>query len=787
MSQDVRRALRSLYREPGFNAVAMLALGIGLTTATFTVADGLLFRPVPFDGADRLAQVSMMGERGGRIAVSPAVLQAWRESRVFESVESASTGTALIETAAGPVGRASARVTPGLFQMLDVTPVLGRLFRPGEGRRGADDLVLLSEDLWRSTFGADRSLLGDRLTVDGESLLVVGIVPRDFRFPNWDTVLWRPVRFDAGQSDDLLPTAYVRSMSGVPEADVLRVATAAAHESDPSTSRLQARWTPLSRLVLNEYYERAVPLLFGGACLVFLVLCANASGLLLVRLSRRRKELAVCAALGASRRRLVSQAVMESAVVGGLGCIVGLGVAWLLVTLARAFLPDALLLRTLNPLNLDTRAVLAASTVGVLATVMASVLPAWVGTKLDPAESLKTTSQGSTQTRTGRSMTRGLIVAEMVLACALLVGASILVRSFMQLNREERGLDSRGVVTGWLVLPRASVQDAASGRALTSVIESALEALPGVRQVALSYGLPPNRGGRHTGEWRADIPGAQAVHMEVNSYSVGNDFFDLYRIPLLRGRTFRSSDDARSVIIGERLAARLWSGANPVGGSFTNDDTSFRVIGVARETHYPSIDPAVNLPEFYQPLHARRRNLTQVMVNLRCDPICPNSALIRQRVAASAPSVEVFQMGLLDAAYREQLAGPRAAAALSFVFAVVAILAAAGGLFAILSQAVGTRRRELAIRMAVGASRRQIRRLVLREALLLGGVSFPLGAVGGWVLARGLASLQYGVTIGDPAGWLVVAGLSAATTLVAAWIPAHRARGTDPVSALKSE
>ena len=231
------------------------------------------------------------------------------------------------------------------------------------------------------------------------------------------------------------------------------------------------------------------------------------------------------------------------------------------------------------------------------------------------------------------------------------------------------------------------------------------------------------------------------------------------------------------------------TGPDAVGRSFTGQETQYGVVGVALETHYPSIDPSVNLPEFYQPLdalHARTR-VSNVMVSLRCDPACPDSALIRQRVAASAPSIEVFETGSLDAAYLEQLAGPRAAAALGFVFACVAIVAAAGGLFAILSQAVGARRRELAIRIAVGASRVQIRRLVLRDAVLLGGVSLPLGAAGGWVLARGLASLQYGVTIADPAGWLVVIAVFATTTLLAAWIPAHRATAVEPVSALKSE
>lgn len=786
---DLRQAWRRLRSRPAtaMAAAAMLALGIGLTTAMFTIADTLLFRPIPFESPERLAQIYMGNQRGGRTSVDPAVLRAWRSSPAFESVESANTGTALIEASASPVAYSSALVTPGLFQMLGVRAIRGRLFLPDEGGAGSDDRVLLSEDVWRATFDSDPALIGRSIRIDGKPVVVVGIVPADFRFPKGDTVVWRPINFDAlppGRATER-PTLYVRLAKGLPEADAQRLATVAAHSADPTTATLFAWMSPIAQRMLDRYYERAVPLLFGGVGFVFLVLCANVSSLLLVRLTERRREFSTCTALGASRGRLLRQALIESTLQGMLGSIAGLLLAWILVSTARGFLPEAFLLRTLNPLNLDLRALAAAGTAGLLATIVAGVLPAWIGTRCNPAESLISVDRSGTETRAARTLTRALIAAEIAVACTLLVGATLLVRSFINLSATDRGLTTRGVVVATISLPAASFADGPSRLAMTSVIETEMRRLPGVRKIAMSFGLPPDGGGIHFSEWRSDLPDAPPVDMIVESYHVGADFFDLYGIPILRGRTFLPADRLDDVIVGERMATRMWPGLDPVGRMFTLGKQRLRVIGVAREINHPSIDPGVDRPEFYQPFLTPATGRSYFMMSLRCDGACPDGALIRSRLLAASATVQVLDVGPLDDEYFAQLAAPRAAAALGFVFAAVAVIASAGGLFGVLSYAVGRRRREFGIRTALGASPPQIRRLVLREGIVVGAIGIVLGSAAGWSLARGLASLQYGVTASDPVSWSIVIGLIATTTVAATWRPARRAARVDPASLLR--
>ena len=381
--QDARLAFRSLWRRPGsgLTAVAMLGVGIGLTTAMFTLVDALLLRPVPFDEPDQLAFVFMGDDRGGRTTVAPEVLRAWRESPAFAGAEAAVPDTALVEVRGTVVTRGIARITPGLFNLLgEVRPVLGRLFDASDA--GATDRVILSEDLWRGLYDADPAVAGRRITVDEESLVVVGVLPSEFRFPSWDTVLWRAADFAAASARDQYPMAYVRFDVRVPREDALRIATEAARAADPKNAGLRPHVRPLAGFVLDSYYQRAVPLLAGGVVLVFLVLCANVCSLLLARLTARQREFAMRSALGGARARLVRQAFVESSVLAVLSVIAGIGIGWTLVSLTRAFLPEAFLLRTLNPLNVDVRALAVTSVSGVIAMLTVGLLPAWIGTRV---------------------------------------------------------------------------------------------------------------------------------------------------------------------------------------------------------------------------------------------------------------------------------------------------------------------------------------------------------------------------------------------------------------------
>ena len=785
-AQDVRQAVRRLRSRPvtSLAAIAMLGLGIGITTAMFTIVDALLLRPVPFRDADRLAQVVMHDKHGGRGDVARPVLRAWKETPVFEAVEGHHSTTSVIESGDRLVERPTAFVTPGLFDMLGVHPIRGRGFDEGEGRAGTSDRVMISEDLWRSAFGADQAVVGSHIIVDREPLTVVGILPADFRFPTAKTELWRPIDYEAPPAGATArPIALVRIAAGIPAADVLRVATGAAHAADPSTNSLHAVTRPLAGGYRDTYLTGAVPLLAGGVLLVFLVLCANVSSLLLERFTARRREFAMCSALGASRGRLFRQALVESAMFGALGAATGIAIAWTLVGVTRGFLPESFLLQTLNPLNVDYRAIGAASLFGFLATAAAGVLPAWVGTTTNAANSLRVVERGGTETRAARSVTQALLIGEIALACALLVGATLLVRSFVNLAHVDRGLNSSGVTIAWVTFNK-SLGDAAARTATAAVLEEGVRQLPGVTNVALSFGLPPGGGAVSFGDWQPDTAGASPVDMDVERYSVGTDFFDLYGIPLLAGRTFRAEDTSGQVIVGQRLAAALWPGVSPVGRRFTFVDTHFEVVGLAKEINHPSIDAQQDRPEFYEPFTPGG---TQVMMSIRCGTACPDTTLIRRRLTELSPHVRVVDVRPLDSVYFKELATPRAAAAMGFAFAAVAIVAAASGLFTVLSYGVSRRRREFGIRTALGSSPAQIRGLVLRDGLTVALAGVAIGSVAAWWLARGLAALAYGVTPADPLTWSVVFGVIGVTTMAACWRPARQATRVDPVMLLREE
>jgi putative ABC transport system permease protein len=440
----------------------------------------------------------------------------------------------------------------------------------------------------------------------------------------------------------------------------------------------------------------------------------------------------------------------------------------------------------LNPVDLDGRAVIVAVSAGFLATVVAGVLPAWMGTRPDASSSLGRADRTSTESRGARALTRTLLVSEVALACTLLIGAALLVRSFVNLASVDRGLQTDGVLTAWVALPAKTFPAGPSRIAITSALENAVKELPGIERVALTSGLPP-RGGAiyYYDDWIADGQSAQPQSLTVESYSVGPDFFELYGIPIVRGRTFAPGDGADRAIVGERLAARLWPGGNPVGGSFHFGKQTFQVVGLAREINLPSLESRRDVPEFYTPFTFGRSSY--VYMNIRCQARCPDEAVVRHRILATVPGANIVSLAMLSEAYREELARPRATAALGGAFAAIALLAAAGGLFSVLSYAVGRRRREFGIRTALGASPRQVRGLVLRDGARVAALGVAIGVAASAALVRLVASLEYGVTGFDPLSWAAVLGVLAGTTLLAAWRPARSAARVDPIALLRED
>lgn len=785
--QDCRYAVRALRWRRGESAtvVAMLALGIALTTAMFTLVDAFILRPVPFAQPEQLANLWMRGKTGGRITVLPAVLDAWRRSGVFSGVEAANPDTAVLQVNGAFATRGMARVTPGLFDMLGgVHPLRGRLFDRGDAD-ASEGRVLLSADLWRALYQSDEAIVGKSIIVNNEPMTVVGVLASDFRFPVWDTQLWRADAFSPGRGTGTtlqLPRAFVRFAPGMPREDALRVATMTAQAVDAATANQSAQAAPVVRP--DTYYTSAVPILAAGVLLVLAVLCANASSLMMASLTSRRREFAMRTALGAARHRLIRQALLESACLGVLAIAAGVLLTSALLALSRALLPDATLSRTLNPLNIDVRALLATSLVGVSATLITGLLPAWLGTRVEANASMRLSDRSSTETREARWMTRALLVGEIALACTLLAGATLLVRTFVNMTSAERGLDSRGITVADLQM-LDSITDPAARAAIMLDMERRVGSLGGVEHVTWSRGTPPIGGSFSWGEFSGHGPGGRSVNLDpVRHYAVSSQFFEMFGIKLLRGRTFEPGDGIEDAILGEQLARLLWTDADPLGQSFTFDQREYRVIGLVQEVRYPSLEAGLDAPEFYVPFADVGG---QVSLSVACSERCPNEAQIRHVLMTTHPAVRVGAVRTLEAQFNEQLARPRAAATLASTFAVTALLAAAAGLFSVLTYAVNRRRKEFGIRTALGASPERIRQLVVRDGVLVTFLGILLGGLAGAALSSTLSALQYGTSVTDPASFLFVAGLLSLTAVLAMWRPAAQAVRSDPVLLLKDE
>jgi predicted permease len=674
-------------------------------------------------------------------------------------------------------------VTPGIFDLLGgVRPLRGRLFDPEDGRPGREHLALVTEELWRARYGADPALVGRTIAVDNQPLVVVGILPASFRFPRWNTAIWTPKHI---APSDTSVQPYVRFAPGVPRDEALRVATDLASAAQPLLTGARIAARPLGA-GLDPFYASAIPFFSGGVLLLFVVLCANVASLRLTTLAGRATEFGTLAALGASRSRLVRQTMLECALIGAIGCLAGLALAWALIAMARVGLPGAALVHSLAPLTINARALLVTSMAGLAAVFGVGVIPALTATRID-VTSLLHSGRGGTDPPRVRRATRVLLVGQFALSCTLVIGAALLARSFVNLVRADRGFDPDNVLVGDVSLDPRALPSPALFDAAARAVEDSARTLPGIRSVTWTYGTPPYGGVQSDAELIPDMPGAAPIAMRVYRFIVGPDFFETFKVPILRGGTFDASDRA-SILIAERLAQALWPGENPIGRQVTfsegRDRATSTIAGVVRDLHFPSLDPRADAPQIYQQY---RSGGARRMLSLGCDARCPDPSLVWRRVAGAHPSVRVHSVRLLDATYTAELVRPRAASALAVVFAVTALLASAAGLFSLLSHTVARRRREFGIRGALGATPAEVRRLVWREGITVALPGTALGWLAGAWLARTLSSFLFRMSPLDPLSLVVVAVVLTSAVVAASWAPVRSAGRMAPVRLLREE
>jgi putative ABC transport system permease protein len=793
--RDMRYALRTLIRAPGFTAVAVitLALGIGANTAIFSVVDSILLRPLPVADPDRLVSLCETNPAiAGFCIASPTNVEDWsQQSRSFAAIGIARDWPFILKTDEGVEGINGGIATPDFFDVLQFTPALGRLFVPDDLEPGNNRVVVLTHATWRSRFGSDATIVGRTLTLDDESFTVIGVLPADAVVPRMEHYqVWAPLHFhprEARRRSWRGFRALGRLADGATiaeaRAEMATIANRLAGEYPETNDGWGVRLVPLHEQVVGSV--RPMLLVFLGAVgFVLLIGCANVANLLLARSASRRRELAVRTALGASRGRLVRLLLGESVLLAVIGGAAGLLLAvWAVntfVSLAPGGIPR------LDEVGMDGRVLAFALLISLLTSVVFGLVPSLQATSLDLNAELKEGDRGSSSGRLG---VRGLLViSEVALALMLLIGAGLLTQSFATLLRWKPGFDQSNLLTVWLLASSGKYE---TGDQVVSVFRQAaaeVEALPSVESVGRTS-AGPLFGGRETDEFHIGgrpqpNPGEGPV---ARWFDVGPNYFATLGISLLKGRSFEETD-ARGAepvaIINESAVQRYWPGEDPLGQRITIYGRTMTVVGVVTDVR--PLRPGTPIdPEIYWPQTQVPRYATYLLIRTKTDP---SSAVqgVRARLQQLDPDM-ISGFMTLDQRVARELVAPRFNMLLVGIFASVALLLAAIGIYGVIAYTVARRAREMGIRMALGAQRWDIVKAVVVQGMVPTTIGVGLGLVGAVGLTRVLDTLLFGVNPTDPVTFAAVAITLAAVAALACYIPARRATRVDAVVALREE
>src|SRR5512143_506633 len=804
--QDIHYGIRRLARSPGFTGlgVLVLALGIGGTATAFGVVNAVLLRPLGFPDPGALVRPYSLW-RGSRSTASPPDFADWRaRSRSFTELAATNSGSFAL-TGDGPAEQIpGAEVTGGLFSVLGTPPLLGRTLTTADDDPGAAPGVVLGYDLWRRRFGADSGVVGRTVRLEGTSTTVLGVMPPAFIYPD-GSELWLPLRFTAAQMATQRGAHYLdvvgRLQHGVTleaaDRELRGIAGALAGEYPRTDANYSATVISLRDALVGDV-RTPLLLLLSAVGVVLLIACANVAGLLVVRGIAREREIAIRSALGGGRGRLVRTLITESTILAALGGLAGTmialwGTAWVSHVSGSA-------LPLLGETRMDGGVLAFIGLVTLCTVVVFGLLPAWqtvAGGAL--AFRLQSESRGNTG---GRLRTRNaLVVAQTALAVLLLVGAGLLLKSFVRLQRVDPGFDPRHVLTFGVSLPDASYPTP-ERRALfyQSLIER-VDALPGVRAAGAVFGLPLTDFGYSISALELDgrtLSQEEQDGLSLQIRVVTPGYFAAMGIPVRRGRGILASDreDAPPVmVVNDAAARRIWPDQDPVGHRLTvgtrlglGDDharAGGEVVGVIGDLKEGALSqPAA--PTMYLSHAQFPMGFMSIAIRTSGDPLLlakPAQAAL----AATDPVVPLFRLRSMDQLVAASIAQPRLYALLLAVFALVAITLAAVGLYGVLAQTVAQRERELGVRMALGATARDVVGMVVKQATRLAAVGVVVGLAGGLAATRILATLLFGVKPFDP-GTFVTVGIGLfVIALMASLVPARRATQVDPMEALRTE
>jgi len=803
--QDLRYGLRMLRRNPGFTFVAMLtlALGIGANSAIFSVVNAVLLRSLPYHAPDHLVLVSHYQPIGEINEATGADFLDWRDqAKSFEQIAAYDFNTADLTGSGEPERLNAGMVSANLFATLGVAPLIGRAFTQAEDTYGGQPVVILSDGLWRRHFGGDPQVIGRSITLGGQSRTVVGIMPGGFRFSE-EADLWLPLALNAaqelGRQGNVLLDVLARLKPGVtPEAARadLSLILDRQRRAFPNkySSGVQIRVIGLSESLTGNV-RLALMVMFGAVTFVLLIACANVANLLLARSAARQKEMAIRAAVGAGRLRLVRQLLTESLLLSLLGGAAGLLAAKWGVKLLVAMSPGGI--ARIEETTVDGRVLGFTCMVVLLTGLIAGAFPAMQASKIDVNETLK----AQTGARSGQGGVRralsALMIAELALALILLAGSGLMTKSFLRLMAVPKGFDPDGVLT--LTMNPSYSRYSRGGPQRGAYFQESLDRvrrLPGVQSASLASSLPlagpalRMEGIQIEGRPRFEPETAPIVDLNF----ISPEYFQTMRMPMRDGRPFTSQDGAETpqvVIINETLARRLFPNENPIGHRLLMGKPPRTIVGVIGDTCNRSLDREVS-PEVFAPFVQNPNFRSNLVVRVASDQNNPTSlsglaAAIRNQAQAIDPNEPINQVVPMNELLSNSVAMRRFQMLLLAVFASVAFIIAAVGIYGVISYAVSQRTQEIGIRMALGAQAGDVLRMVIWRGVSLALVGVALGVTAALALTRVMRNLLFNVSATDPTTFVLVALLLVSVALIASYIPARRATKVDPLIALRSE
>src|SRR5262245_874823 len=801
--QDLRYGARMSMKNPGFTLVAVitLAAGIAANTTIFSIADALVLRPFNFPNQERLVMVWGRAQTGyDHSWVTAGDFNDWREQNLsFERlIAFDQLGFDLVE--AGPPEQFGGyRVSAGFFDTLDARPALGRAFLPGEHEVGHDQVVVLKHSLWERRFGSDPNILGKTLTLNSKPYTVIGVMPADFKFPFNGGEIWSPLAFDDKAKLDrknhrLQVFGLLKQGVSIAQANAdLDAVAQRAQRLFPETNA-----GSLTNVVeMNEDHSRDakpyVAPLAGAVAFVLLIACANLANMLFSRAFGRQKEIAVRLALGASRWRLVRQLLTESLMLAIAGGAIGLLSSFWAVHLLRAAMPENYLnlVPGLNHFGVNSNALLFTLIISIVTGMVFGLMPALQASKPNLNESLKEGSKGASSSGLRQRLRGALVVAEIALSMVLLIGAGLMIRSFVAMMRDDMGFNPHGALSFTLRLSDKRYSET-QRRGFYDQLIKRLESMPGVVAAGGTNVIPM------TNEYITasfEIAGRPPSEKGQEPYAalrvVTPGYFSAIGIPLRRGRNFTDRDNEqtpRVVIVNEVFVRRFFPKEEAIGQRIIRygfADMPMEIVGVAGDVKDTDLD-RVPAPAFYFPYAQEPFEGMGVVLRAAVDPMTL-AHTARDEVTKLDPTLPLHFIKTVERQIYEQTAPKRIMTALMGVFAAIAMLLSAVGLYAVMAYAVSQRTHEIGVRLALGARSRDIMVLVTSQGLKLTLAGLTLGIAGAFALTRIMAPLLYGVTPTDPLTFVMISLLLAGAALLACWIPARRATKVDPLVALRFE